>query len=433
VKVFYLVCLATTACGTEPTTTTSVPLVTRQRIGEQPMWNIADKLSSYAGYYCEEGKLIALLSNSTVPGDEDTLRQAVPTAVINSCIRHHQDSPDLGELVVLQTNYTFSTLITWRDLISPLFLELGHAVSIGVDYKKNKLVLTSDATIDGEIQDLMINHQIPVDGFETQIENQFRDSTACPNPSSPGTVGDCYRPAIPGGVAIHTTQNGGTGNVLGCTMGPTAYRWDGSAWYAGWVTNSHCVGDWGNQSEWVYQPNTTSPSENLVGFEYIDPPGYTCGSRTCRHSDAAWIWSLYVPPDEGTIVMPVGWTPPGSVNVYPATSRFVVDTWTWSTQGQEVEKVGYASGWTTGIVSAVCSDSNVTSPVTGQQQTKLCNDRASYPSYPGDSGSPVFSWGYNGNHVTILGINWGQNNYTGIYSQWAWVINDLGYDFWITP
>jgi hypothetical protein len=434
-RAFIVACLVIGGCGYDNSSMASaitLPLVgpSPDRPSEKILWDISVTVSSFAGYYCYDGNLVALLAHTDNEiGDETSLRSAIDPALVARCGSHRMQDRK-AELVIASTNYPFTTLSTWRDAISQQFLDLPGAVSIGIDYQRNVIQLGVGSGSDmAEVAAIVSAVNIPEDGYSISVEDPPVD-IACPDPSTPTSVYDCYRSYIPGGVQISTKPFGGVGSGASCSMGPTAYYWDGSAWYAGWVTASHCVGWWGNQSWYVYQNfSSASPSDNLVGLESMDPPGYTCGSRTCRHSDAAWVWATQVPPDEGTIVQPVSWSSPSNVLVYPPTSRFVVDTWTWSTQGFEVEKVGSSTGWTTGFVTAVCVDINVTE--NGQPVTKLCNDKATLGALEGDSGSPTFLWG-SGDHVTLLGVNWGRSGTTTYYSQWAGVISDMT-DFWITP
>jgi hypothetical protein len=70
-----------------------------------------------------------------------------------------------------------------------------------------------------------------------------------------------------------------------------------------------------------------------------------------------------------------------------------------------VDKVGSATGWTSGLVTRTCIDS-------AQQGTSvalICQYFANYGNAGGDSGSPVFQWSGSGTSVTLVGLHWGRS------------------------
>jgi hypothetical protein len=142
------------------------------------------------------------------------------------------------------------------------------------------------------------------------------------------------------------------------------------------------------------------------------PPGSRCrlsdsafgGFRTVTGGDVTFKTGFIAKP---TTLNPNNClTPPAApCNLnWDATTTFRIVAEGLVVQGQTINKVGRTTGWTRGAVSIVCGNFIGGGPV-----TQICQNRASYLSAPGDSGSPVFAITNrpNANDVTLVGIHWG--------------------------
>jgi hypothetical protein len=90
---------------------------------------------------------------------------------------------------------------------------------------------------------------------------------------------------------------------------------------------------------------------------------------------------------------------------------------------ETLHMVGRTSGWISGQVTATCF--NVSIPNTNK--VLLCQDKASYPSQGGDSGSPVFRITNfpDVNDVHLVGSHHGVTG-SGIFSYLGNIYLDLG-------
>jgi hypothetical protein len=89
--------------------------------------------------------------------------------------------------------------------------------------------------------------------------------------------------------------------------------------------------------------------------------------------------------------------------------------------GQAVTKVGRTTGRTAGTVQQTCVNVNVD----GTNITQLCQSISNYANAGGDSGSPVFRITTLPS-VVLVGINWGGNGTTSVFSPITNIQQELG-------
>ena len=418
------------------------------RPSELPLVAIANQDSSFGGYYCENGDLIVLSTEGKA--NEEALRALIDTDTVRSCVRH-VDPERTPLIIVAPSKHSFVQLTRWRDAISSRFYGLNGAVSLGIDYRKNLVVLDVRSWALTPANAMTSSVGVPAGAYEIRESGQT---------ATRATLQGSFGP-VPGGVQMVSTPNGSYGNDgrTICTMGVATDRFMGDYWQGGWITNSHCVPPrFVNQSRWVFQtwrvypacgdpslPNCVLTPDEFVGFEYVDPPYFTCGqplnSWRCRYSDAAWVWALpqdpAKSPEHGKIARTDSFW--GSLTVDNNYQRFSIRSYRGAVQGMEVHKMGRSTGWTWGHVTDVCVD-QLDNP-----DKFLCQDKTDYPDDYGDSGSPVFFWfGGTGTlwstlKVDLVGIHWGVQfdgagqPYRRIYSPWVNVTNELGNIFAFDP
>jgi hypothetical protein len=318
---------------------------------------------------------------------------------------------NLGERVeVHQGEYDFRDPFAWKDEVRPL-LERSGAVFLDIDEQRNRLLfgVEHDAlkAFDAELQDYLRGTRVPpkavlVEPAEPIVPTEL--------------LTDRIRP-VPGGVQIQN-QNGGT-----CTLGVNAFRLGAE----GFVTASHCTNTRSVVEGTLFYQNTVGPF-NFVGTETVDPPFFTGGScpsgKKCRLSDAAFVQYFSATFSYGgSIANPIlcGLSF-GSLSVNPAQPRLPVTGYTFGSPqvGSLVTKVGRTTGCTWGPTLNTCLDSNVINT----NITILCQNRVAAGAQKGDSGSPVF-WNQ-GDEATLLGILWGGNQGSYVYSPWLYVHAELG-------
>ncbi len=83
--------------------------------------------------------------------------------------------------------------------------------------------------------------------------------------------------------------------------------------------------------------------------------------------------------------------------------------------GDEVNKVGYKTGWTYGNVTGTCKTKLFTNLADGSHFTAVCYDEASAGVDFGDSGSAAFYW-TGGTDVTVTGQLFGMNADNGTFA-----------------
>jgi len=145
---------------------------------------------------------------------------------------------------------------------------------------------------------------------------------------------------------------------------------------------------------------------NYAGYEILDPDtwdppdaGCTDGDG-CRNSDAALIrHKKGMDAHLGRIARPTSKNT-GVITIDSSDPEFIINrTRGWSVEGETLDKVGYASGWTSGEVMEGCED---ISP-SNYDETIMCVMTVAAEAKPGDSGAPVFRK-KSGNYVELRGV-----------------------------
>lgn len=207
------------------------------------------------------------------------------------------------------------------------------------------------------------------------------------------------------------------------------------------ITNSHCVYWWGNQGTSEYGRSSSSPglpdsTFHYIGGEMYDPWPYDtpCGAG-CRYSDAAVIWhgttEYRFASIARTTYTAFGWGIDGSLEISSSNPHFqIVGKQAYSMAGIPVSKMGANTGWTIGYITETCEDLVVPEHAGNYYR---CQDEASYYSYFGDSGAPVFIDHGDGT-ATLVGIDWGHDPSIerSALSPISGVETDLGY-LQVTP
>jgi hypothetical protein len=214
------------------------------------------------------------------------------------------------------------------------------------------------------------------------------------------TLRDTFRPTQ-AGIQIHF------GQYL-CSLGMNAD--DGTE--RSMITASHCTNHQGGVEGTQYYQPLSSVDGTVIATEVEDPlyfKGNGCSkSKVCRYSDASRaLYSSDVASTRGAIAQTSG---PNNSSL-AVTGSFVVtsqdNTTTSFPIGTTINKVGRTTGWTQGVVTNTCVNTNVS----GTRIQQLCQTFVQNPGgavvvQGGDSGSDVFRI-TSGNNVQMVGILWG--------------------------
>jgi hypothetical protein len=210
-----------------------------------------------------------------------------------------------------------------------------------------------------------------------------------------------------------------------CTLGFNAF----SGTLRSYLVNSHCTDRRGFVNGTRHYQPLVAPY-NYIGYEIRDPALWPClGNRLCRWSDAALgLYAYDVPSDLAQIARTTFWNRlNGSITIDGLRPSFRVRAEKpFPLGGEMLEKVGRTTGWTWGLVTDTCVDTNVLNT----NFTMLCQDWVSGGSDNGDSGSPVFRWGYStqtfGDNVELYGVLWGGNSTNFVFSAMSNIEFELG-------
>jgi hypothetical protein len=265
---------------------------------------------------------------------------------------------------IREGKYDFLDLHRWQRQMAPAVLSLPGVVFTDIDDTTNRLRIgiTDLPGRVGAVEEILDTLGIP---REAALINETKP--VWPELQS-------RRRPLRGGLQINY------GNFL-CTLGFIAIRQG----VTGIVTNSHCTNTQGGVEGTKYhQPSFSFFSQ--VAEEIVDPTYFTGGScpagRRCRFSDSSFarIGGVDTGSALGTIAAPNGSVTWNGIDIFNITAEGSV------TVGQPVLKVGRTTGRTHGSITHTCVAINQANSIF----TQFCQNRASYSSAGGDSGSPVF-------------------------------------------
>jgi hypothetical protein len=329
-------------------------------------------------------------------------------------------------LRVLQGQYDFVQLTHWYGQVISKVPVRGFTMG-DIDERRNRIVIgVRDIAVRERVLADVAALGIPsgavlVEEVGPTIMNQSVEPIEPPPPSFE-TLFDPVRPVI-GGLQIQSVFD-----LKFCTFGFNVQRYnpDGtldSRRY--FMTNSHCTSIFGYalQHE-MGQPDATQP----IGFEVLDPLLFDSSKnsncppgRECRYSDAA-LFQLY-----GHVTWDFARIAHVDQNLTIIGTR-TMNGEAYALMGEIANKVGIASGFSSGEVTATCADVPQFLLREGQFEdtgrTMLCQRKARYSTQQGDSGSPVYLFYTNG-YRDAVGINWG----TDIRDKQA-VFSSLNWTFW---
>lgn len=349
--------------------------------------------------------------------------QGVPTVYLKHPGRRAEVEAVLGpylrargvaaaRLQVRQADYDWAELNQWLSRATTEALAQPGAVYVDAHESSNRVRIGVERGAGSRIRGSLARWGIPAAAVVIEETEPVRYAVAQgPRPrAKPGSgqsLQGVVRPMI-GGVQI---------NFPGflCTLGFNA---GGS-----FITNSHCTNEQGGTEGTPYWQPTRTVSPTQVATEAADPTYFSgrdgCpNGRVCRFSDASR--ASYRSGADFTVGLIARTAKPGrSLTI---TGSFTITGEDEAVQGSVVNKVGRTTGWSQGVVTAVCANTNVS----GTNITQLCQNFVSATVGSGDSGAPVFEIA-GGTNALLVGILWGgSGSRSFVFSPLSQVEDEMG-------
>lgn len=384
-----LVPITGTASADEPTLDSSEAGLTEdQPTGDDRLMAVAATFPGFGGMYVDAAT-DTLYVYSMDAANEAVTEQAIAEAL-------GEDGPRTSNIELLQAEYSFAELNELHKSMMPSVLGIQGVVLTDINEANNSLTVgVEDQKTRNKVEEQLAELGIPREMVYIEKTKPVRLEAS---------LRDRHRPVV-GGLQIQFLSGTSTFN---CTLGFNAV----GAGVRGYVTNSHCTALQGGVQNTVHHQALRAVAADRIGVEIRDPFYFTGGvcpaGRRCRFSDSSFgRYDSGVASSQGRIARPnlgsFAWNGISGFRIVGETPYPVV--------GELLTKVGRTTGRTQGNVTATCQNFNVS----GTNITLLCQDRASYASAPGDSGSPIVRITNSpaANDVSLYGIHWGSG---GVFS-----------------
>jgi len=338
---------------------------------------IALAVPGYGGhFYDEAGALNVVMTSAAQTQSASAVRRTLGTELTALGI-------DLAAqpLRMVPGEYDFAELHAMHQQVTPV-LSVAGVVYTDAQERTNRIEIgVENAAAEAAVIQMLAMMQFPVDAVEFRIAEPVLPMQ---------TLQQRVRP-VAGGLQI---------NFPGfiCSVGANV-RSPEAPNVHGFITNSHCTNNqWDNAAgNTPYaQPSgvaTCPAGDNCIGYEEFDAPGFTGGvcpvGRICRYSDAAGV--RYLPGIENAFARIYRTTGVGSLVIDQANPFYniVAEAPTNVAVGDSVFKVGRTTGFTRGVTTGSCVNTNL-----APNYTYLCHDWVTGPAGSvggGDSGSATWS------------------------------------------
>lgn len=386
-----------------------LPRVDAPAIPDYEQFRIGKEVPGYGGGYFDSGDYVIRLRDR---GQAEAARQAVARR-IGSSLRQVSPRGELPRFRYREADYDIQQLTAWRITASFARNVIPEIVMIATSMADNRLEIgLSDPAAADRIREELADWGIPREAI------QFIGIAKVEFTADETLTAFTERPR--GGIGIITEQ-GTSGSSSGCSIGLVMEGKVGTPQYGNYrfMTASHCTRTMSaNNSTYFHQP----ASPNLIGMEIADPPVYPYNpnyvalhpcfsSWGCLESDVAIVeergaarqWNrgfsyIAKPPVKASTRLDS-----------PNSNFYVVGTTNAQSEGAPVQKVGAATGWTSGSIYRSCMEIPVPNDGSGRRAVMPCQVLATYVNSKGDSGGPVFSFEFESfqDNVIFRGIQSG--------------------------
>lgn len=373
--------------------------------GETDLWKFAQEVPGFAGVSVDEnGEVVVQVT--------DMAHASRARGAVAGILPHLR-----GRGVnVRAARHKFTDLAVWRDAAEAMLDETGWARSLDLDEARNLVVIEARGNqMRGEIMREAHRRGIPGDALlvtvaseddgGSEVDEAYLETPYYSVAPGGATMLDGRFTTLIGGIAAG--RRGSSGSLRNCNIGFIA---DLSGVRTFITTSSCSATSWAFDGGVWHQPYPDQYSEQYrVGVEHRDKRGESCGflsPNVCRYSDATAIAiDAGVASERGRIARTLNSeaTVPGSRQIDPNNPHFQITSTANPVAGQQVQKVGRATGWTRGPVITTCA----VMYAAGRSNSRLrCQYRVNAGAEMGDSGSPVFVDNGDGT-AKLLGMLWG--------------------------
>lgn len=392
---------------------------------ERAFLELEKDVPGFAGFYRENGALVVL--NARDPNDKFSrdltsgLSEGRRSGLLESATVSEREQISRVE----RAQFRFRDLAIWRLRVREGIFGVPGVMSLDLDEGKNRIAVGVEPEADiTRLLGYLSEMQVPLAAVDIRLDPESATAqqgtmlTTRVRPLTAGTRFARYSQYFgPPDWNPRWSINGGQ-----CSLGTPALYQGAQAL----LIVSHCTNIEGGLENPAINGNTyfigqdvygaihgysgwnmpAPPGYNPFGFEQFDRSGSLCGPfwdrRPCRHAEVA-VWQIgnmeVVPPETGFVLgriarpqhsvpgtNPVGFT----LSINQSQPYFTIGAEVLNpVQGDVVQKVGIATGWTSGTVYQTCVDINY--QTAGNVPRRVwCYDRANLGGQGGDSGSPVF-------------------------------------------
>lgn len=384
---------------------------------------VADSIPDFGGFYINGGGQPVVFLRSPDQHSKTEVAQVLKEVMGENILERGggpRRSVQNPELTLREGAYSMEELLSWYEELGRVF-SIDQVVFTDLQESTNSLTVgVTSLEVQADVKGIAEENEIPPEAVSV-VQAEL------PEEQNHGLRTNVNPPR--GGIEIGYPI-AGADNFSACTLGFVGYL-NGDL---GYITNSHCTAKRGSVTGQAFNNPVNGPQ---LGVEETDPNYSTCGffqNSACRYSDAA-----FVDFDSGingvtAVAKTQSWAGPnsgsGSLKLsHGSASMDVRDRDKFPAKGEMVDKVGRTTGWTYGYVKRTCYNTRVgkknssgRKKLNGKFLLMKCQNKASYNSSSGDSGSPVFHW--HGDEVTLLGVHWGGSN-NAIFSSIGGIYADF--------
>lgn len=405
--------------------------------GERHLRELSNLVQSATGFFiAEDGRLLVSVSSTASESEvriaESWVAQEAVTAAIKSSSGKTIETAVLRDT---EARATLRELLRWRDELVDEVFSIESFSFLDLDERRGKVVVGLR-----DLLDTAAVWRATKSAGAPRAHISIEESTIRPDwpfYPIPPTLLSRSRP-IAGGVV--------SGPYL-CSVGIAANLPDNTPVL---MTAGHCSASQGFvDGSLFHQPGGTGLN---IGAEIHDL-SWACPWGRCDYADLALFSTSAIDFDPlvfeeqfelGLIWRPenrvLGPTATGSLSIDQTFPRLIATSaQSYAIDGQVVDRIGRASGWSYGATYRTCASFAFNFP----NYFNLCQDFASYTREGGDSGGPVFIHYANlppsegGNGVSFLGIHSGADFWPngtkrgGIFSNTNQIRNEIGnFRFW---
>ena len=350
-----------------------IPVSAIRRPQEEKFERLSASVPAFSGYYYERGDLVVALTDTS---QATRALSVIAREGTGAAASGHKGLGRSGRTRIELASFSFTQLKAWRDALFGELIESDSVEYLDLDERTNRVTVgINDPHVTAWVAQVAAKHGLPSRALaiDTTVALQ-----------SFATLTDRVRP-LRGGLQINRRGN------TACTVGFVVQH----VLDNGFLTASHCTSAfWGQDVSTQFQIALTAADS--VGREVHDPPGFACGFRgrkTCRYSDAALIGRVTSDRLQGRVLRLTetiyDQSQFGSTQILASSPHWTVSAMSNGvTVGDQLDKVGITTGWTSGAVTRTCVDTK--SRDNGERYRALCLDESRTLSFFGDSGAPAF-------------------------------------------